>query len=84
MPVAFDLERIGLKTPDGEINSREAIMRIRTFVQFVGPLVGNGHMKEAKQVAKNLSVIPSQPGEGADTLPLPSIVQRMWRRIRPG
>ncbi len=84
LPVAFDLERIGLKTPDGEINSRKAVMRVRAYAQFVGPLVASGHMKQAKQTAKNLSEIPNQPDEETDTLPLLGIAKRMWRRIRPG
>ena len=56
LPIATEIEELGLETPPGAFEFREDFTNKHTYLQFVGNLLMNNQMKIAKETAKNLSV----------------------------
>ena len=57
LPVALSIEKIGLRAPKCGIQTGEEAVYVRSYLQFVGPLIKEGHMKIAKKTAANLTAL---------------------------
>tara|TARA_B100000614_G_scaffold67258_1_gene59629 strand:+ start:237 stop:926 length:690 start_codon:yes stop_codon:yes gene_type:complete len=61
LPTAYNLEKMGLPTPDIEIKTDDDAIFIREYLRFVGPLIESGHAREARKVARRLCSSQEQP-----------------------
>ena len=84
LPVAVDLERLGLSVPDHGVDSQDDAIRIREYLRFVGPLVAQGHIRAAKDTAKSLLSDSSRPPGHSRIRRLRGIAQKIRRIILPG
>lgn len=72
LPVALDLEKLGLPTPDVTPNTTAALAMIRDYLQFIGRLLYAGHVEVAKETAERLCTPVSDPSNtksGSQQLP---------------
>lgn len=84
LPIAFDLEKSGIKTPEREIRTRHDLEVVAHYLRFVGRLLAGGHLKQAKQTARNLTGQPNRLSVGFLLQWLQALAQKTWRRIHPG
>lgn len=60
IPVSVELEKIGFVTPDHGIQSKEDMSAVRVYMEFVGNLLSNGHVRMAKKAARSLLEEPTR------------------------
>ena len=84
LPIALEVEKMGLVTPDCGIKLKDDMSIVGTYLQFVGNLLKNQQVKTPKNTARSLTEEPSHQDE--NSLPqsrLSTAIGRL-RRILPG